>query len=119
MAADCLTQVEKDSLRGIYRRDVKFWENWGPTVKVAKREGVCPLGLSWVVLCYKAGPELPFIRREMNDLYLQCLQEYAEQYDLSVCLDPAIQKVIVYDPERASSDWLENMMLPGHTGRCE
>jgi hypothetical protein len=118
MAVDCLTEEEKNALRNIYRRDVKYWENWGPTVKIAKREGTCSLGISWVVLRFKPGPELPRMRQEMNDIYLQCLQEHAQAFNLSVCVDLKINKVVVYDPARAPAEWLDNAMMPGFTGRC-
>jgi hypothetical protein len=112
MVGDCLTQTEREVMRGIYERDVKYWDNWGPCVKMAKRNGQCPMGLTWVVLCYKPGPELPQLREELNGLYLQALQGYAAHYHLSVCVDLGINKVVLYDPEQADSRWLEKCIVP-------
>jgi len=111
MPVDVLTQEEKDVLRGIYRRDVRYWECWSTAVKGAKRQGYWPLGLSWVVLRYKPGPELPRLREEINSIYLECLQEFAEEYRLAVCLDPGSSKVMLYDPVKSPADWLEKMTI--------
>lgn len=116
MPADCLTEEEKATLCGIYRRDTKYWENWGTSVKACKRDGQCPLGLTWVLLPYKPGPEVPCLREQINSIYLQCLQEYAQQYNLSVCVDTTINKVVLYDPTRAPAEWLEKVIVPGCAG---
>lgn len=112
MVGDCLTEAERTVLRGIYERDVKYWENWGIAVKGAKRDGSWPMGLMWVVLQYKPGPELPELREEMNSLYLQALQGYAAHYHLSVCVDVSKNKVFLYDPEQADAQWLETCVRP-------
>lgn len=112
MPADCLSKEEIETLRSIYRRDVKYWGNWESCVKAAKKDGQCPMGLSWVILRFKPGPALPRLREQINAVYLQCLQEYTEQYGLSICVDVLVNKVVVYDPKRAPAEWLENVIVP-------
>jgi hypothetical protein len=112
MPTEGLSQEEKTALRGIYRRDVKFWDNWGLNVKVAKREGKASMGLSWVILRFKPGPELPQMRAQMNNLYLVALDVYAGQYGLNVCIDPKTNKVMLYDLANTDPEWLSSCMLP-------
>jgi hypothetical protein len=91
---------------------VRYWEFWNIAVKGAKRQGHWPLGITWVVLRYKPSEELPRLREEINSVYLECLQEFAEEYRLAVCLDLASNKVMLYDPLRIPAGWLDTMTVP-------
>jgi hypothetical protein len=112
MAADCLSSEETATFQTVYRRDVKYWENWHLASRMAKKQGKAAMGLTWVVLPYRPGVELALMRQQINSIYLNCLQEYAEQYGLCVGIETATNKVMLYDPAQVSIDWLNACKLP-------
>ena len=112
MTADRLSPDEIETLYRIYQRDVKYWDNWGLSVKLAKRNGSHPMGLTWVLLCYKPGVELPNLRQQMNQLYLSAMHEYAQHYHLCICVDARINKIMLYDPSNVKEEWLSGCELP-------
>jgi|SRR5579872_4388805 len=95
---ECLTIDEENTLREVYRRDVRFW-GWHHWMSMYQKFGEGPMGLSWVLWPYKAEVGMPLPRRRMNEIYHECLVEYARNfYGLEIRIDAKSNKLILCDP---------------------
>ena len=93
-----LSIEEEETLRAVYRRDVKFW-GWQCWVARYKKFGDGTMTHSWVLWPYKMEPFMPVQRRRMNEIYHECLLEYAYNcYGLGIRLDAASNKLILCAP---------------------
>jgi len=114
MPVECLTQVEVETLRKLYRKDVTYWQNWNMAAKAAQRHGKHPLGITWVILPYKPGTETALQRQRMNAIYMECVVEYAAEFGLQVAICNKTDKLFLYNSNTVEPEWLnyEHVVLP-------
>lgn len=94
---NCLTEAEETMLRGIYQRDVKYW-SWDQWVASFRKHREAPMGFLWVILPYKPMQPMPIMRKRMNDLYLEAVEQQAAEYGLAVRIDAESNKLVLFDP---------------------
>jgi hypothetical protein len=98
-----LTETERETLVGIYRRDVSYWE-WPYWVGCAVKQGRVSMGLAYVLLRYRPQAGMPRLRKEMNELYWQCLVDRADEYEMRIEQD---QGKLFLVSDRPSDEVLE------------
>lgn len=96
MSAVVLTLEEEALLREVYRRDVRFW-NWSHWMTLYRKFDQAVIGFFWVLLPYGGkDQEMPVLRRRMNEIYYECLREYArDNYELGIRLNAETRKLIL------------------------
>ncbi len=91
---ECLSPVQEDTLRELYRIDVKYW-NWNLWLLNLKKNHETNCGFSWVVLPYRPEKLMPLLRKRMNDLYWEALEETAAEYGLHIRINDETNKIIL------------------------